>query len=1290
MADEQGLLGITAPWLRLETGTDQSSLSEMLVEAFPNAMTKDKAERYVAANVASCGDEVRAWKATNPSLDKRLDAFLADGTGQGPELRDFAAVHVAPVVACDYLFFALGGTGGRAPIDRDPKRPPTSAKLARDMEYLLNWRVLFEEGKATRDAAVARGKLKQSLVSATDEAKEYVGFITGVRKGGGESGKKSIRSIQHVAYALGFHLRGERGFGKDNAELEEYSLEDAKQRGAEMSPTVQETVRAECKQMSVAEFITPLWVAMATSILAVLHSRHNLSTKTWCQPGQMYQIWKAAGNRHRYEPSHPLTILERVLWKLVFRCALWELSPAGVVDTFYSDPEVVTVREMLGDDMSLHRNTLVWADSYQAPRTITGSFEDALASGALYTIDEDEEWLLWNLRSGGGARGGDLPHAMAEVAASEPVTAPIAGPSTADGAVTGAAPSTSTGDAAATNPDTSAEPTTVAPSALTPAASTSVTTFPGTTPNPAKTTAKAVEESGASEKSKTAEPADSAAAPAPATEMEPTKSGWRREARKKAEPIPLRITTRSRDPELANTPKTKPPVVVEVGSAAKRRSASKRKAVAKVAEVEEDDAGSNGFVHLFDAMSPLARVESDAERIEGLLKSGEQKKTSKGEQPPNKWELRLDEERPVMEECVEFDVFCPAANPNDPPVSRTHQWPVFKNTPNDRLVLQRMIDSQLKRDGQLLHLHISARDLDPDIRPSTTQSIVAVATKAAYEGLGAAQRHKLFRHRCVLVLDIGAEQPPAPFTPETLERYKNLEEDTDIQDCGLRTERDPGVGRIGKLRDLFNTTARGGRAILNALQNPQEYSQIPVPPGWPDFATHERAVAQTASVRERIGKTSAHPDGIGLPTLGLPWAHLRWVIIALLNAKSAAHQDVLTTVIQMITGWKLWAIGVPTRGEGKAGDFSSRHGFHGWQPHGSNTQFLRWEFILLGPNMCLYMRAGTIHYVISLENCIGVGHHGHCAAELSPGIWCALHNVVASGATTNADHAVARNLLVRVSIFQSLRLLKRSPGLHVPDLTVGEQLFDVVSLICYVIVYPALASEWYCAIEDGVMPMAEERFAELVYAWDLIHRLIVFIDKEAECEFYEGYDSFDEIIKVGAVHMAACLEQLGRSLAAFEQYRQGLDPFCFDLGDDRVSALRDAFEDGLESDAKFDFFVPWGPDSMPCTISITAPSSADCPLPPDPTSSPRAQSARPPAQKRPSSSSSSSLSSSLSSSSSSRSSSRSPRNASDTERVERMLEDGMEDVEMDYAVHGTKRGAPDADEAPKTKKARVG
>ncbi|KAJ6623382.1 hypothetical protein B0H10DRAFT_2213438 [Mycena sp. CBHHK59/15] len=572
-----------------------------------------------------------------------------------------------------------------------------------------------------------------------------------------------------------------------NAALEEYSLEDAKQRGAEMSPTVQETVRTECKQMSVAEFITPLWVAMATSILAVLHSRHNLSTKTWCQPGQMYQIWKAAGNRHRYEPSHPLTILERVLWKLVFRCALWELSPAGVVNTLYSDPEVVKVREMLGDDMSLHRNTLVWADSYQASRTITGSVEDALASGALYAIEEDNEWFLWNLRSGGGARGGDLLHATAEVAASEPATAPIAGPSTTDGAVTGAAP--------------------MAPSASTPGASTSVTTSAGTTPNPAT----AVEESGASKKSKTAEPADSGAAPvpdtateaskkppqlqknsaaalAPDTETEPTKSGWRREARKKAEPIPLTITTRSRDPELVNAPKTKPPVVVEAGSVAKRQSPSKRKAVAKVAEVEEDDAGSNGFVSLFDAMLPLAWVGSDAERIEALLKSGEQKKTSKGEQPPNKWELRLDEERPVMEECVEFEVFCPTPNPNDPPVSHTHQWPVFENTPNDRLVLQRMIDSQLKRDGQLLHLHISVRNLDPDIRPSPTQSIVAVATKAAYEGLGTAQRHKLFRHRCVLVLDIGAEQPPAPFTPETLERHKNLDEDTDIQDCGLRTE----------------------------------------------------------------------------------------------------------------------------------------------------------------------------------------------------------------------------------------------------------------------------------------------------------------------------------------------------------------------------------------------------------------------------------------------------------------------------------------------------------------------
>jgi hypothetical protein len=274
------------------------------------------------------------------------------------------------------------------------------------------------------------------------------------------------------------------------------------------------------------------------------------------------------------------------------------------------------------------------------------------------------------------------------------------------------------------------------------------------------------------------------------------------------------------------------------------------------------------------------------------------------------------------------------------------------------------------------------------------------------------------------------------------------------------------------------------------------------------------------------------------------------------------------------------------------------------------------------------MRSTQIHFVISLTDCIAVGHHGHCAAELSSGIHCTLHNIMTNGATTNADHATARHLLVRVFIFQCLRLLAKKPGLHIPDLTVGEQLFDLMNLICFVILYPALAVASYVDIDkDQRMPMDEERFAELLYAWILLGRLIRFFDMHPNS--HDELGSFKQVVhvsfffllfffrcgrvsnsspKIAATHMAAALvrykedwhnqvkkepnftpaefmDQLGRCLAAFEFFDEHQDPTDFGLEDQETSSLLTQFLFNVASEEAFDFFLPWTPATLPFSIS---------------------------------------------------------------------------------------------------------
>jgi hypothetical protein len=67
--------------------------------------------------------------------------------------------------------------------------------------------------------------------------------------------------------------------------------------------------------------------------------------------------------------------------------------------------------------------------------------------------------------------------------------------------------------------------------------------------------------------------------------------------------------------------------------------------------------------------------------------------------------------------------------------------------------------------------------------------------------------------------------------------------------------------------------------------------------------------------------------------------------------------------------------------------------------------------------------------------------------------------------TTNADHQTARSLLVRILIFQARHLIAGNSALHVPDLRKREQVFDLVNLMSFTVLFPALCSSSYAYLE---------------------------------------------------------------------------------------------------------------------------------------------------------------------------------------------------------------------------------
>ena len=100
--------------------------------------------------------------------------------------------------------------------------------------------------------------------------------------------------------------------------------------------------------------MAPMFVAFALSPLALLgpiayrsgpyKSRVPLiEVRVWCSFSSIRsrstypQTWIKLGNVHRVMLDDPLSILERLLWRLLFRVALKEITEVQVLEMFFED-----------------------------------------------------------------------------------------------------------------------------------------------------------------------------------------------------------------------------------------------------------------------------------------------------------------------------------------------------------------------------------------------------------------------------------------------------------------------------------------------------------------------------------------------------------------------------------------------------------------------------------------------------------------------------------------------------------------------------------------------------------------------------------------------------------------------------------------------------------------------------------------------------------------------------------------------------------------------------------------
>ncbi|KAJ7721655.1 hypothetical protein DFH07DRAFT_784061 [Mycena maculata] len=545
--------------------------------------------------------------------------------------------------------------------------------------------------------------------------------------------------------------------------------------------------------------------------------------------------------------------------------------------------------------------------------------------------------------------------------------------------------------------------------------------------------------------------------------------------------------------------------------------------------------------------------------------------------------LNLDEARPRAKQTVPLIVYSPF---RDVPLKYEHRG--FQNTEeHDNDVLTEMFErSRLDENRLPLFLNARARDPDPTLDPAMDGvSALYRTTLAEFSMFPAEKQQAIFRRRSIVLDKVPIEGPPPTFSRETFAEYRDPDLPCEIQDVGLRLPEKANCLRVGCLADLLETpAARGGEPVLNALNNTLPNKTLPIPPAWRAFATHEAALTFT----EHFG---------GITSAIVPYGDVRWVIFANKGATTHQHVDTAGTIFVCVVGRKIIAIAVRRAdlGDKARGAMGSRYAFTEWEGCEANTDVFDYEFFVLEPGQVFYMRPSTIHYVISVDNCIARGHHTHTMSSISASAFVTLHNVVAAEATTNADHMSARWMFLRIFNFAVRKICSGDHGLHVPNPLTPEGLSDLIVLHSFVQLYPAFDTYSYPdppSKKPHPPNMADEDLSEMVATQQLSIALHEHIDSAYRFnDPTKHYKMFFDATSDALLNMACCLTLYKRDVDDQVDSPAGFTPDAFQtqlrqaLGD----SLGEAFDAALDMrGANYASFMPWGEADPKFSLGVRA------------------------------------------------------------------------------------------------------
>ncbi|KAJ6565924.1 hypothetical protein DFH09DRAFT_1157271 [Mycena vulgaris] len=358
------------PWLhcnRQSPHFDAESLASKFSDASRNHMTPEVAHIYLKSVTAHNNDILHTYRgpdkyAINYEAKKYLgfktlpvDSSRVDVQASS---KKYVAQAMLPLIAFDALSHAIDPACLVPAVARRPHRP-TNNQITH-LRSNSSWVRILQETSHHHAACIEKPTSTHHLT------------VVCVKKPPKNTG--AYVNLRQAIFVVGLYLTGD--FSLSPESITRYMIADATRAGITLT-------EGDITYLSTPEFsrklITPLFLALAHSVLLVLEDTESAVIRNW-NPVACFELWRSAGNEHRRDPSHPLTVIERLLWRLIFEAATYARTPEEVLVEFFQSIEVKSA--LSGPCDPLHANPL----SYDTPAPIVQSVPPAPASAPLSSL----------------------------------------------------------------------------------------------------------------------------------------------------------------------------------------------------------------------------------------------------------------------------------------------------------------------------------------------------------------------------------------------------------------------------------------------------------------------------------------------------------------------------------------------------------------------------------------------------------------------------------------------------------------------------------------------------------------------------------------------------------------------------------------------------------------------------------------------------------------------------------------------------------------------------------------